>query len=342
MNQKNIDALKTFLTEQGFSYEQDVKLHDFSYFRSGGIAKLVVYPANEQQLTDFVRFMHEQASEYKVIGDTSNLLFQDDHNYGVLLSMKSFAGVRFYERAEMIEVQAGAGLPELARKALLWGVTGFEGLEGIPGTVGGGVLMNAGAYDSEIKDCLKTVRGILSNGDSFEFSKDELEFSNRDSLIRRELGKYIITSATFDAKQGDPQRIFEMMELYHAKRHKHQDFLYPTLGSLFSTRDIYSALGVADKRYQVRLKWIRRLFYSKKIRRETPINRRRLNQFVCNYFGWTFDLQPFSDKTMNCITNRGQHTDRFVEYIELLKAHLPDSVRLENEIMNVCLFDGES
>ncbi len=70
------------------------------------------------------------------------------------------------------------------------------------------------------------------------------------------------------------------------------------------------------------------------------MNQHRLNDLVCRYFGWKFDVQPFSEKTMNCITNRGQHTDCFLAYIELLRKRLPNSVRLENEIMNDCFFEG--
>ena len=70
------------------------------------------------------------------------------------------------------------------------------------------------------------------------------------------------------------------MEIYHAKRHKYQDFLYPTLGSIFSTQDLYHAIGHADSLYMFKLKWMRRIFYSKKIRRETPINRKKLNNFI--------------------------------------------------------------
>lgn len=338
MNQSNIDSVKKFLNEGGFSFEGDVSLMDFSYFRSGGKAKLVVSPACEVQLASFVKFMAENKWPYKVVGDTSNLLFLDDTNYGVLLSMKAFSRIRYDEASHEIVVQAGVTMPELSCKALLWGVTGFEGLEGIPGTVGGGVVMNAGAYDAEVKDCLKLVRGITASGEAFEFGNQELAFSNRNSLIRKKLGEYIITEVAFDAPIGDKQEMFEKMELYHAKRHKYQDFLYPTLGSLFSTRDLYSDLSREDRKYQLKLKWVRKLFYSKKTRRETPINRRRLNQFVCNYFGWNFDEQPFSDKTMNCIANRGQHTDCFLEYIELIKSRLPTTARLENEIMNTCVF----
>lgn len=333
ISSKEILNIREFLDQSGWSYETDVDLKEFSYFRSGGLVKMVVYPRNTDELQCFVKFMYEQQYEFKVIGDTSNLMFLDDVTYGVLLSLRNFSSIKYDQEENKIIAQAGASLPLLSRQALLWGITGYENFEGIPGTVGGGIFMNAGAYGPEIKDCLIKVYGIRSNGDKFELTNEEMNFAYRESLISKHAGEYIITHADFMVTKGEKQRIFERMELLHAKRHKYQDFLYPTLGTLFAGTEIYSAIGRNDKKYTLMLKVLERLWFTKKLRRERPMNKRRLNNFVCKYFGWEFDVKPFSDKTMNCITNRGQHTDKILEYIELLKKHLPKTARLENEII---------
>jgi UDP-N-acetylmuramate dehydrogenase len=284
--------------------------------------------------------MFKNELEYKLIGETSNLLFLDDRNYGVLLSLCRLNRMNYHSDVGQIMVEAGTNLPEFTRRALVWGLTGFEGLEGIPGTLGGAVVMNAGAYDCEIKDQLTHIHALRKDGSLCELSCDELRLTNRNSLLKEQNGEYIVLRAFFSAVRGDPRVIFDRMELLHAKRHRYQDFIYPTLGSLFSNIELYSALGHSNCWYRILLRPLVILLYSKKFRRETPINRRRLNVFVCRYFGWRFDVQPFSDKTMNCITNRGQHTDQFVEYIEMLRKHLPSSIRLENEIMD-SYFCGE-
>ncbi len=333
ISSKEILNITEFLKQSGLSYEADLDLKEFSYFRSGGLVKMVIYPRSMDELQRFVKFMHEKQYEFKVIGDTSNLMFLDDVTYGVLLSLKHFSSIQYNEEEGVIVAQAGASLPLLSRQALLWGITGYENFEGIPGTVGGGIFMNAGAYGPEIKDCLIKVYGVRANGEKFELTNDEMNFAYRETLISKHAGEYFITHADFKATKGDTQRIFERMELLHAKRHKYQDFLYPTLGTLFAGTEIYSAIGRDDKKYTLMLRVLERLIFSKKLRRERPMNKRRLNDFVCKYFGWTFDVKPFSDKTMNCITNRGQHTDKILEYIELLKKHLPETARLENEII---------
>ena len=328
----DLERIHSYLENERMPFDEGVSMREFSYFKSGGEAKLIVYPENEEQLQRFVEYMFKHDFEYKVIGDTSNLLFLDDKLYGVLLSLREFDQIHYDRERMQITVQSGYGLPDFSRRALLWGLEGFEGLEGIPGSIGGGMIMNAGAYGSEMKDHLIKVSGFTIDGSSFELSKAELALQNRNSLLR-EKGTYIVTSVVFRAVPGDRDLIFKKMEIYHAKRHKYQDFLYPTLGSIFSTQDLYHAIGHADSLYMFKLKWMRRIFYSKKIRRETPINRKKLNQFVCRYFGWNFDEQPFSDKTMNSMTNRGQHTDEFLRYIDLLRSKLPSSVRIENEVM---------
>ncbi|MDF7826696.1 FAD-binding protein [Pontiellaceae bacterium B12227] len=333
ISSKEILNITDFLNQAGLSYEADVALKEFSYFRSGGIVKLVVCPRNYDELQRLVKYMHVDGHEYKVIGDTSNLLFLDDVAYGVLLSLKHFSAIKYDEGEGIICAQAGASLPLLSRQALQWGITGYENFEGIPGTVGGGIFMNAGAYGPEIKDCLVKVYGVQSNGEHFELTNGEMQFAYRESFISKNQGQYIITHADFTAVKGETQRIFERMELLHAKRHKYQDFLYPTLGTLFAGTEVYSAIGRNDKKYTLMLKVLERLWFSKKFRRERPMNKRRLNDFVCRYFDWNFDVKPFSDKTMNCITNRGQHTDKILEYIELLRSHLPETARLENEII---------
>ncbi len=335
---KDIEAIRRYLRNSDIDCLENVSLKEFSYFRTGGKAKLIVSPKNKNDLKSFLRFMSGNRYQYKLVGDTSNLLFMDDHDYGVLVSLNKFTKLSYNKEDGEIIAEAGGSLPEFCRRALVFNLEGFEGLEGIPGTIGGGVFMNAGAYDSEIRDNLIEVRGMRADGSDFVLQKSDMEMTNRDSLFRRNKGEYIILEARFSAVVGKGDEIFKKMEIYHAKRHRYQDFLYPTLGSVFSTRDIYSDFGHDDIKYNFTLKLIRKFVYSKIFRKESPMNKGLLNEFVCRYFRWSYDVKPYSDKTMNCIANRGQHTDCFIEYIEQLREKLPKSVRLENEILDDFFF----
>ncbi len=124
------------------------------------------------------------------------------------------------------------------------------------------------------------------------------------------------------------------MEVYHAKRHKYQDFMYPNLGSIFSGSP-YRALGRRDRIFKL----ISAAYYFvnyefKLFRRESPINRKWLNDIVLKRFPLHYPLQPFSDKTLNCLVNRGQGTEEMVRFIRQMEDLVSGQIPLENEIVD--------
>ena len=158
INKNKIEKILAFLQKNNFLFDENVCLKTFSYFKTGGLVKLIVYPKTEDEVCLFIKFCFEMNIDYKTIGDTSNLLFLDDKIYGLFLSLKNFNSIE--KKDNSILAFAGASLPGLSRKALLWELSGFEGLEGIPGSIGGAIIMNAGAYGDEIKDHLIKVSGF--------------------------------------------------------------------------------------------------------------------------------------------------------------------------------------
>ena len=108
---KQIDIIKKFLNSRKINFSLDVNLKEYSYFKSGGTAKLIVSPKYENELTDILKFMYNNNFCYKVIGDTSNILFLDDENYGVFLSLKEFNKILHNESSNEVEVFSGVSLP---------------------------------------------------------------------------------------------------------------------------------------------------------------------------------------------------------------------------------------
>jgi UDP-N-acetylmuramate dehydrogenase len=145
--------------------------------------------------------------------------------------------IEYNEVNEEIIADAGMMLPDLSRFALYNSIYGFAGLEGVPGTLGGAVFMNAGAYGYEIKDTLVAVDIASYEGEVHRYSCAELELGHRNSALRKNEIEGTILRCYFTANKGDAEEISNEMEFYHAKRHKYQDFLYPNLGSIFS-RDL--------------------------------------------------------------------------------------------------------
>lgn len=326
-------ALRTYLIQHKIRFESRVKLSEFTYLKTGGLADLIIFPENELQLSQAVKWAFENELKYKVIGSTSNLLFLDDASYGCLICTSSLLEMRYDPNKRQIFVGSGVMMPDLSRKALFEGLTGFEGLEGIPGTVGGGVFMNAGAYGCEVKDTLIQVNVVLRDGSTAQYSLKEAGLTHRASMFRSTKTDEIIVSCLFEGKAGDPQSIFNKMELYHAKRHRYQDFFYPNLGSIFSGSP-YRAIGQDDKVFKLISAAYYLVCYEWKLfRRESPINRKWLNDIVVKRFGLNYKLQPFSDKTLNCLVNRGQGTAEMVRFIEEMKQKTKGRIPIENEVV---------
>lgn len=328
-----ISSVIDSLSQSGIRYECDVDMSSLSYFKSGGIARIIVSPANQDQLIQSVQILNQSKVGYKVVGETSNLLFLDDEDYTCLLSTVGMTGLYYDENTEQIVSEPGAMLPELSRKALYQSFTGFEGLEGIPGTVGGAVFMNAGAYGYDIKGVLKSVDVVSPDGFIKNYSVTQLELNYRNSVFKAGKIQGVISNCYFSGSHADQSEISTRMELFHAKRHKYQEFNYPNLGSLFSG-SIYRSFGKRDRLYNIVASVYYLLNYKLKIfRRESPMNRKWLNDYTVKRFGFEYENQPFSDKTMNTIINNGHHTDEVLAYIEQVKKLVGEEVPIENEIV---------
>jgi len=325
--------LVNYLRSSDIEFEENVALSSYSYFKSGGIAAIIIYPATQGQLSDCVNWFYANKVPRKIIGGTSNVLFLDDQKYGCFISSIQMNKL-FYDRGNhRLIADCGTMLPDLARMALYESLTGFEGLEGIPGTAGGAVFMNAGAYGYEIKDVLKAVDVVLPDGTAKHYRADELDFCYRSSVFKKEKHEEIIARCYFQAEKGNAGEIYHRMEIFHSKRHKYQEFMYPNLGSLFAG-SLYHALGRNDFFYKLVLKAHNLIQYRwKPFRRESPLNRKWLNDFTVKRFGIKYERQPFSDKGMNTLINNGQNTNAVLNYISQLQEKTEDCVPIENEIL---------
>lgn len=329
----NLGKATELLGSNGINYSSRISTSQFSYFKSGGVAEIVAYPSTIRELSDCLIGLKSLGVPYKVIGETSNLLFLDDARYSCLVSTIHLNKTDCDVANKRISCEAGAMLPDLSRLALLHSIKGFAGLEGIPGTIGGAVFMNAGAYGYSIDQVLDSIELMDDDGVIRVIPSSELGLGYRDSKIKKGEISGVIVRAHFRAELGDRDAIYREMEVFHAKRHKYQDFLYPSLGSVFSG-SIYRALGQRDPVYRLVSALYFLVNYKIRIfRRESPINRKWINDFTVKRFGLKFDMQPFSDKTMNTIVNNGQHTDVYLDYIEKINRLIGHSIPVENEIV---------
>lgn len=214
-------------------------------FRAGGPANYFADPAGEQALASVLALCHAEQMPYYILGNGSNLLVSDQGYPGVMIFMgEAFSKLEKEadgENAGECWYRAGAGilLSRIAKEALTDSLTGFEFAAGIPGTLGGAVVMNAGAYGGEMKDVLKSVRVMNEEGKIQELAASELELGYRHSCISEK--NYIVLSAVIGLKPGNREEIQAQMEDLAFRRRDKQPLEYPSAGSTFKRPEGYFA-----------------------------------------------------------------------------------------------------
>ena len=207
-------------------------------FRVGGPADIFLTPSAEE-LPAVLSVCREEQVPVTVIGNGSNLLVGDKGIRGVVICIGSgMRGIRV--DGEKIFLEAGVTLAAAAQQAAKAGLTGLEFASGIPGTFGGAVVMNAGAYGGEMKDVIVSVRVVSEDGEILTLSKEELDLSYRHSVIP-ERGYLVIDGELLLTREKDPDQITERMEELKKKRIEKQPLEYPSAGSTFKRPEGYFA-----------------------------------------------------------------------------------------------------
>ena len=337
--EKIIFELKNYLKNQNIFFKEDYSIKNDTYFKTGGIIKVFITPENLNEFQLITTFMNSRAISYKTIGFTSNIILFDEIQYTVLLSTINLNKISFTESS--VTAEAGYSLQEFVRVAgLLKNAKGFEGLEGIPGTVGGGIFMNAAAYGDSISDNLISLK-CINNNEIVELLKDDCNFSYRNSNFQNKYKSFIILSATFELIKGDRKEIQKNIEIYHIARHSYQDFVYPSLGSVISiNKNIYREIYKNNSTFYSIINIILELFLknplSKFIMRKRPSSK-IFNQLFIHFLKIIKNKKlknRISKKTINTLINDGTISgEEIVDYIYLLHNLTNKKFKIENELV---------
>lgn len=216
----------------------DEPMKNHTTFRVGGCARCLAEPENAQQLTAVIKACRENDMPYYIVGNGSNLLVSDAGYDGVIIHLfKNMSGIR--TEGETMTVQAGALLVRAASIACREGLSGLEFASGIPGTVGGAVAMNAGAYGGEMKDIVSSVKVLDTSGQIQIYAGEEMDFGYRRSRIFRE--KSIVLETVFVLSAKEPGEIRARMDELKEKRVSKQPLEYASAGSTFKRPEGYFA-----------------------------------------------------------------------------------------------------
>ena len=213
--------------------QADVSLADFTTWRVGGPARWLLEPKSVEETVAALKWAKTQGLPSRVIGAGSNLLIHDDGLPGLTVSLRHMQGAELDQREGVIEALAGEPIPTLARRAARAGLKGLAWAVGIPGTVGGAAVMNAGAQGGCTAEWLESVRvAPLQGGDSFELSRAQLEFAYRHSRLQQ--ADLVVLSARFRLDAGhDPEELRRQTNSNLSHRTSTQPYTQPSCGSVF-------------------------------------------------------------------------------------------------------------
>lgn len=231
------------LDENGIAWQKDAPLAPLTTFRIGGPAALLCRPADAAQLQKLLELLRQADVRFYCLGRGSNTLFADEGFDGAVVAMEALRAVTL--TADGVQAQAGASLAAVCRTAQAAGLSGLEFAYGIPGSVGGAVYMNAGAYGGEMKDAVRTVQAICPNGSVAAFENAACRFTYRHSVFE-ENGAAVL-SADFSLRRDDPAAIAARMEEYAARRREKQPLEWPSAGSTFKRPQGAFAAALIDQ-----------------------------------------------------------------------------------------------
>ena len=237
-------------------YDEPLKNH--TTFKIGGNCIALIEPREVSDIVETIKICRENSIKFFVIGNGSNLLVPDEGYNGVIIKLKGeFSTIQV--EGEYLTVNSGAKLSEVYTVAYENSLTGFEFASGIPGTIGGAIYMNAGAYGGEMKDIVESVQVLdLDNFELRELKNEELEFSYRKSIIQRR--NYIVTTIKLKLQKGNKEEINAVYEDLRERRNSKQPLNFGSAGSTFKRPEGHFASKLIEdaglKGYHINDAWV--------------------------------------------------------------------------------------
>lgn len=217
------------LKNKGFNIQENIPLSRYTFTKTGGAAEYLAFPKNLQELQELVQATRDEKIPLTVIGNASNLIIRDGGIDGLVIILTEMKQIRV--EGNRVIAEAGAKIIDTAFTAANNGLSGMEFAAGIPGSVGGGVFMNAGAYGGETHEVVEEVKVLTRDGELKTYSNEQMEFSYRHSKIQET--DDIVIEAIFNLKSGNKQKILAEMNYLNALRRYKQPLEYPSCGSVF-------------------------------------------------------------------------------------------------------------
>jgi UDP-N-acetylmuramate dehydrogenase len=226
----------------------DASLKDYTTYKIGGIARLIIYPKNIECLTILIKKLKANNIKFMVLGNGSNVLFSDEVYEGVIIKLDEFNQIEF--QGSKVIAGSGASLMKVAYQSIRRGLTGLEFATGIPGSIGGAIYMNAGAYKSDMGYVVSKIKVLTPKMTIITMVNRELDFHYRTSFLKNHKD-YICLEATINLQKGDKEAIEQVVLDRKKRRLESQPLEYPSAGSVFrNPKDMFAGKLIEDLGYK--------------------------------------------------------------------------------------------
>ena len=225
--------LISFLDKEKIDYKEDISLKTLTTYRTGGNVKLVIYPNSVEELKKILDIIKSNNISFKIFGNGSNILASDKDYDGVIIKLTKLNNLEII--GDLVHVEAGYHLAKLANYLCNEGISGLEFACGIPGTIGGAVYMNAGAYLSDMSDIVVSIDVLDYNGNIITLKNEDLGFSYRKSNLSD--NEFICLSVILKTEKKDRLEIIDLIDDRKMRRVESQPLEYPSAGSVFRNPD---------------------------------------------------------------------------------------------------------
>jgi UDP-N-acetylmuramate dehydrogenase len=284
-------------------YLENESLAKHTTYRVGGNAKVFVYPKNVEKLILLLKKLRKDNIKYKILGNGSNTLFSDKEYDGVIINLDSFDRVTYFRSS--VRAEAGVNLMKLSNQVVKKGYSGLEFATGIPGTIGGAIYMNAGAYKSDMGYVTRSIKVLTPKLEVITMTNKELNFHYRSSFLQKHKD-YICLEATIQLRKSDKNMLQEIVDDRRKRRQESQPLEYPSAGSVFrNPEDLFAGKLIEDLGYK----------------------------------GYTIGGAKVSDKHANFIINynnaKGEDIKKLIEFLkEKVKEEYNVELKCEQEFVN--------
>ncbi len=343
VNSGSKKKLIDFLNGTNIKFEIDFDLKRKSWLKAGGIFELYIEPSEYSQIIELVNFFNQNNLDFYVVGNLSNIIFRDGKIKTPIINIKNYNKITLEEFSQKYKINVNCGISifkfvtYISQKLK---ISGLEGLVGIPGSLGGGIYMNASSYDSYISKYLKEIKYINFDANEITIKKEDAKLQWRSSIFHN-YKNTIILNALFEFPKNNVTDIDIInRNINRVKKHRitFQEKKFPNLGSLFATKDLYKDISYSS--FLFKILYIINKILTKLIRKfsneDSLIKFRKLMVNIYSFFIGINKKSSFklSDRTINCIINNNStNANEAIKIIKNYQKKIKYSQRLENIIL---------